>query len=178
MCSVLSFGQAIKFASFNIEECAFGLTVLLKREERVPLTELLRVIQAKNPISLLFQMQEIEGVLLLTKEPIGFKLSQDLRDELAGLYEEVKTESDYFSENHSQETHLGNDQYSILGLDPPCSLDQIKAAYRQCMKECHPDKFTNEAAEFRQWAEERAKAINAAYEALIELHSTTKSTET
>jgi hypothetical protein len=74
----------------------------------------------------------------------------------------------------NQTTNVENENYSILGLAPPCSLDEVKAAYRQCMKEYHPDRFTNEKPEFRQWAEERTKAINAAYERLLEEFGSTK----
>lgn len=47
--------------------------------------------------------------------------------------------------------------YQVLGLVPGASLDEIKAAYRRRMMQCHPDKGGSE---------EEAKMINRAYEQL------------
>lgn len=47
--------------------------------------------------------------------------------------------------------------YQVLGLTPDASLADIKAAYRQRMMACHPDKGGSD---------EEAKLVNKAYEAL------------
>lgn len=167
MAGVLSFAQAIKFTSFNRAECALALVCLLKAPHRVSLTELLRNVPTLTPVSLLFQLQGIEGVLLLGKAPAGFTLTPELRAELAALPGKIEIEPEEAGEDHSQDTPSEDDPYRILGLTPPCSLDEIKAAYGRCAKEFNPDHFANEVPEFRAWAEERTAAINAAYEALL-----------
>ncbi len=53
------------------------------------------------------------------------------------------------------------DYYAILGLDRRCTLAQIRAAYRLLAKRHHPD-VNGGSAE----ATERARALNAAHEAL------------
>ena len=51
--------------------------------------------------------------------------------------------------------------YAVLGLEPGASFDEVKAAWRQLVMRCHPDKG-GDAAEFRR--------VQAAYEAIEERH--------
>lgn len=63
---------------------------------------------------------------------------------------------------------LATNHYTILGLEPGATMDEVKAAYRQKMREHHPDRFAHdEAAEAA--AQERAQAINIAYQELTAL---------
>lgn len=54
--------------------------------------------------------------------------------------------------------------YDLLEVSPSASPEVIKAAYRQLAIKYHPDRQSGDKA--RQVAEERMKAINAAYEIL------------
>jgi hypothetical protein len=55
--------------------------------------------------------------------------------------------------------------YQILGLKPGCSAQELRTAYMLLVKKWHPDRILNEpAAKFA--AEEKLKAINAAYSRL------------
>lgn len=56
--------------------------------------------------------------------------------------------------------------YDLLEVSPNASPEVIKAAYRQLALKYHPDKQARETD--RRLAEERMKAINAAYETLID----------
>lgn len=56
--------------------------------------------------------------------------------------------------------------YTILNVSPNASKDEITAAYRKMAQMYHPDKVAGLAPEFRELAEKRMKAINAAYEQL------------
>jgi curved DNA-binding protein CbpA len=44
---------------------------------------------------------------------------------------------------------------------------EIKTAYRNRVKECHPDRFPNIDDKTRELAEEWTKAVNAAYAELV-----------
>ncbi len=57
---------------------------------------------------------------------------------------------------------------ATLGLARGASADDIKRAWRQLSLENHPDRVTHLGEEFRQLAEERMRAINAAYDVLKE----------
>ncbi len=56
--------------------------------------------------------------------------------------------------------------YDLLEVSPNASPEVIKAAYRQLALKYHPDKQPD--ANARRQAEERMKAINAAYEVLMD----------
>lgn len=55
--------------------------------------------------------------------------------------------------------------YNVLGLENGASFEDIKAAYRRLAKRYHPDLVPK--AE-KSIAEERLKAVNLAYEALVQ----------
>ncbi len=55
----------------------------------------------------------------------------------------------------------------LLGVAPNAGVAQIKAAYRQRIKECHPDRFAGMDELSRAQAEEWTKQLNAAYETLL-----------
>jgi DnaJ like chaperone protein len=54
--------------------------------------------------------------------------------------------------------------WKILGLSPDADVENIKSAYRQLSLQNHPDKVANLGPEFVRVAEERFKAIQAAYD--------------
>lgn len=53
---------------------------------------------------------------------------------------------------------------SILGLSSRPTSEELKKAYRDRIREYHPDKVAHLGLELRQLAERKAKEINAAYE--------------
>ena len=59
------------------------------------------------------------------------------------------------------------EHYALLGLEPEVSDDALHAAYRKKISEYHPDKVQNAAQEIRDLAEQRARAINQAYELIL-----------
>jgi hypothetical protein len=55
--------------------------------------------------------------------------------------------------------------HDILGVTATASPDTVRRAYLKAMRMCHPDVFPNDPI-LRKEAEDAAKRINAAYEAL------------
>jgi KTSC domain/DnaJ domain len=55
----------------------------------------------------------------------------------------------------------------LLDVTKTATLKELKTIYRDCMKDCHPDKFTND--EERLAAEEESKEIIAAYHFLVSI---------
>lgn len=55
-----------------------------------------------------------------------------------------------------------NDPYSVLGVSPDASDDEIKKAYRELARKYHPDNYQNNP--LADLAEEKMKEINEAYD--------------
>ena len=62
-----------------------------------------------------------------------------------------------------------NDPYSVLGVDPGASDDEIKRAYRELARKYHPDNYQNNP--LADLAEENIKDINVAYDAITRSRS-------
>ncbi|WP_410207836.1 J domain-containing protein [Fusobacterium sp.] len=56
--------------------------------------------------------------------------------------------------------------YTILGVSKEATKEEIKKAYRDLVKQHHPDKFANNPTE-KEYHENKLKEINEAYEKLI-----------
>lgn len=66
--------------------------------------------------------------------------------------------------------------WAVLGLDATADADDVRAAYRQLVKSCHPDKFQDPAE--RQAAQQRMIELNQAYEEALRLTEPRKQTAT
>lgn len=60
-----------------------------------------------------------------------------------------------------------NDPYSVLGVSPTATDEEVKAAYRALTKKYHPDKFTDSVSE--ELATEKMSEINAAYDKIMDM---------
>ncbi|SEG07630.1 DnaJ domain-containing protein [Halpernia humi] len=61
----------------------------------------------------------------------------------------------------------------LLGVDKTATLKELKAIYRNTMKEAHPDKFVNDDAGKLE-AEEKCKAVIEAYHFLVSINPETQ----
>ncbi|MBQ3556336.1 MAG: DnaJ domain-containing protein [Oscillospiraceae bacterium] len=57
-----------------------------------------------------------------------------------------------------------NDPYSVLGVSPNASDEEVKRAYRELARKYHPDNYQNNP--LADLAEEKMKAVNEAYDAI------------
>ena len=65
------------------------------------------------------------------------------------------------------------DPYSVLGVDPQATDEQVKKAYRELARKYHPDNYQNNP--LADLAEEKMKEINEAYDAITKQRSGTRS---
>jgi hypothetical protein len=57
-----------------------------------------------------------------------------------------------------------DDPYVLLGVSPNAGNEELELAYRKRMSEYHPDRVASAAKEIRDMADQRARAINQAYD--------------
>lgn len=82
---------------------------------------------------------------------------------------DARNEQSYRRETKGKKTaHTENpsDPYTVLGVTPNASKEEIKSAYRRLAGQYHPDKVLHLGKEFRELAEVRFKEIQAAYDTL------------
>ena len=65
-----------------------------------------------------------------------------------------------------RENSPSQNAYTILGVDPSASDEEVKKAYREMAKKNHPDLVSNLGEEVRQAAEKKFQEINEAYETI------------
>src|SRR5450755_378543 len=58
--------------------------------------------------------------------------------------------------------------YAVLGIPESATQAQIKAAYRDLIRQVHPDSVPNASPYWKRAAEERSKELNEAYHVLID----------
>ena len=75
------------------------------------------------------------------------------------IYDAILTKYDTVSMNSSNEK-----DYEILGVSSTASKEEIKKAYKDLIKKFHPDKVQHLGDEFKNFAEDKIKKINKAYE--------------
>jgi DnaJ like chaperone protein len=66
--------------------------------------------------------------------------------------------------NEEQAEHFAEDAWHvILKVSPHATIEEIQTAYKQMIKQYHPDKVASLGQEIRDLAESKSKAINGAY---------------
>lgn len=62
------------------------------------------------------------------------------------------------------EVNIAADWYKILGVSEDASSELIAAAYREKIRQYHPDQVARMGIEIQELAESKSKTINAAYD--------------
>ena len=78
----------------------------------------------------------------------------------------LRSERETPKDEDSNRKSSRQDAYTILGVRRGDTFDEIRRAYRERMKEYHPDKVAGLGSELRELAERKAKEINMAFEEL------------
>jgi DnaJ-domain-containing protein 1 len=84
--------------------------------------------------------------------------------------QKLRSERETPKDEDSSRKSSQEDAYTILGVRRGDTFDEIRRAYRERMKEYHPDKVAGLGSELRELAERKAKEINMAFEELKRMH--------
>lgn len=71
--------------------------------------------------------------------------------------------------NSCEEEYIPTSWFRILEVSQGATKEQIVAAYKQKIRQYHPDKVAQMGAEIRELAEFKSKQINAAYDYAMKL---------
>ena len=88
-------------------------------------------------------------------------------------FEKKRKENSNFNHTNSKKTSYSNlspelqKAYSVLGIDPSASIDEIKSQKKKLLKRYHPDLYSNQGEEMIKKATNKAQSINHAYEIII-----------
>lgn len=161
--------RAWRWINLDVETCCLVLSYLAARKAPFPKAELMRDFSDLDWPGLLAQLRLIEGVLFI-HDGLRLALSEPLRCRLHGmvllpLRRELNSTTEPEPLTALQPEALT--PHELLGLLPTATLHEVKAAYRARIKECHPDRFANMDRSTQELAERWAKALNAAYHAIL-----------
>jgi len=178
--AISMFYKSLTLLRMDIGSCAKILLILFEKGSRVSFTELAKLAPEINGIKIFPQLRDVAGVIFLQSEPSGISLTSDLRRELGrvlGIKIQPEPAPRFYRETKSSRPPPRTPPkpvvepeptgpHKILGVSRSASLAEIKAAYRKQIKQCHPDRFATLNKDWQQMAEQRAKAVNAAYKTL------------
>jgi hypothetical protein len=160
--------RARQFSRIDAEMCAQLLAYLVTKVMPTRREELLRVFPMWTWDKMVRQLRIIEGVIVFRNE-MSVSLLTPLRLELHQLLSHFPKEEIAAEEpiaNPVEEPHQLS-AHEILGVSATATIAEIKSAYRNRIKDCHPDRFPNSDEKSRELAEEWTKALNAAYAELL-----------
>ena len=153
-----------QLSRINAANCAEVLAYLVTKTTPTSCLELERVFPWLVWGEIVAQLRTIEGVILFRSvksvsllAPLRLELRQLLAHIPAADLPPEEPEAVPVDEPQQLSPH------EILGVSALASTAEIKTAYRNRVKECHPDRFPNIDAQTRELAEEWTKAVNAAY---------------
>jgi hypothetical protein len=160
--------QARRLSKIDTAACAEILAYLVSKTTPTSRGELARIFPALAWDEIVPQLRLIDGVILFrgtTSVSLLAPLRLELRELLAHISDaEIPAdEPEVVPVDEPQQLS----PHEILGIATDASAAEIKIAYRNRVKECHPDRFPNVDEQSRQLAEEWTKAINAAYAELL-----------
>ena len=58
--------------------------------------------------------------------------------------------------------------FAVLGVEPPTTIEQVRAAYRKRIKQSHPDRLHDVSPSIKTFAEDETKRLNAAFQEALE----------
>jgi hypothetical protein len=165
------FRKAGRLSRLDAEAGSRVLAVLFSRVSRCSFGDLVQLSGDPDPGKAARQLRDIDGVVLILRDPPGLTLTSELRQDLAGvLYRSAPPAPPTPAE--PKPVKLPSRRiFELLGVPPTAALEEIEVAYRDWMTQsCVRQAAELENAARKQQLDEQVRAISAAYEAFLQAH--------
>lgn len=106
---------------------------------------------------------------LFNRKPDSSSGSTARENAMGGAQQDNSCHEEPNNEKPSEEDYILTSWFRILEVSEDASQEQIIAAYRQKIRQYHPDKVAQLGAEIRELAEFKSKQINTAYDYAMKL---------
>jgi hypothetical protein len=159
--------HARQLLQIDLELGAKVLAYLAPKGTPTSREEMLRDLPGLAWPSLVAQLGLIQGVIFFRHDANRVILTLPLRLELRQLLKSSQVHAEEEPEPIPVDEPEKLGPREILGVSATASVAEIKIAYRNRVKECHPDRFAHLDEQSRELAEEWTKALNAAYHTLL-----------
>jgi len=133
-------------STINIESAAYGINSRANYNQKIALFSLL--------VNLSAHSKETKRTFNALTD-IGRRLKLNEYDIISLL--------NYYTGKSTGYSSATADYYSVLGIQPNATNEEIKKRYKELVKIYHPDKLINMPESFRKDAEEKFKIVNEAY---------------
>lgn len=170
--------KSLRLLRLDVAMCSRVILVLLGRSSRFSFREICTVLPELNPTKVFPQLNDIVGIVFLSRDAGGLTLTQDLRAEILGALRRPPIPAageNLAAAEHDSVAPVPPIQkklppHEALGVDPEISLPELEKAYHRLMKENDPNRVSGLGPELEEIAQEKAEDIYEAYRALLEKH--------
>lgn len=103
-------------------------------------------------------------------EDLEIAEDDELRKKIDQASKQSSTSEDTARRYKTRESNIDR-SYRLLGINKTATIEQIKASYRQKIREVHPDSVATKSKEEQEKAKRKALEINEAYQILKSLRN-------
>lgn len=103
-------------------------------------------------------------------EDLEIAEDDELRKKIDQASKHSSTSEDTARRYKTKESNIDK-SYRLLGINKTATIEQIKASYRQKIREVHPDSVATKSKEEQEKARRKALEINEAYQILKSLRN-------
>src|SRR5258705_1879280 len=124
------FGKAGRLSHLDAEAGSRVLALLFSRASRCSLEDLVQLSGLPDPGKAASQLRDLDGVVLIHRDPPGLTLTSELRQELAAVLD-LSAPLSPPTRLEPEPVHLPSRTiFDLLGVPPSASPEEIEVAYR------------------------------------------------
>jgi hypothetical protein len=165
------FRKAGRLSHLDAEAGSRVLALLFSRASRCSLEDLVQLSGLPDPGKAASQLRDLDGVVLIHRDPPGLTLTSELRQELASVLDLSAPLAPPTRVEPKPVNLPSRTIFELLGVPPSASPEEIEVAYRNwTTQSCVRQAAELENAARKQQIDEQLRAINAAYEAFLQAH--------